>query len=169
MKGFSKDVRKIIWRKLHKYDKEFLLCAVNPKKIVIGSIGLLGYCAFCGYLDLLKLYLIPSYFPIVSKNAQCNVLEYIKEHGYVVTQNDFIDSILYGNLDVVKWYLKNGIVIEESYDFWTSFKSHNLHVLVWLVENGYVIDLIALHWFAEYYGEIEISDWIRGSHGKFIV
>lgn len=161
----NKDERQLIWRKLTIYDLEMLHWAIDPNRVFIETVNFAFYATFHGYLDLIGLF-NESFYPIICHtaifNGQCNVLDCIKKRGYIVNENHFIFSIRSGTLDTVKWYLHNGINIDNVslYDFVTSFNSSNIHIFEWIVENDYGIDLIGCQGIADNNGNFEIAEWI---------
>jgi hypothetical protein len=88
LKGLNKNERQIIWRKLHKYDKDLLHCAINPSFLFnnFNHDDFISYAMTHGYIDLLEMRSVYN----------------------SITSSVIYDTASYGHLDVIRWVIRKG-------------------------------------------------------------
>ena len=134
-----KDIRKLIYAKLDKYDIDLILNAHGSKK-PIPDIELSSHCAENGHLVVLK-YLHDNGCPssvnacaLASYNGHLEVLKYLHANGCRWTTNACTYAARNGHLELLIWLHVNGCPWDESAFALAAQKGH-LEVLIWMHDN----------------------------------
>ena len=134
-----KDVRKLIYAKLDKYDIELVLRAHGSKRPIL-TVKFSHYCAKNGYLDLL--------IWAISNGCQ--------QDAYTCTL-----AAAGGHLEVLIWLHDNGCPCESRIYKRAAFNGH-LEVLKWLYDNGCPINKSeCIEYIKPYINRQNIVDWLN--------
>ncbi len=163
----QKDVRKLIYNKLTKYEQYTVALAHNPNYDKKGPKKLCDYAAVNNYLNLLhwaqqtNFKIRPSTVKAAAANARINVLHYLKyrcdKHFsacYAAAES--------GHLQTLQWLISNDWPLEVEILYNAAAIGGHLHILQWLLETyNEPLRETELCTDAARNGHLHILQWLR--------
>jgi hypothetical protein len=95
--------------------------------------------------------------------GKTKILDYLKKQGYILSKH-LSACIIYGNVEIVKWLIANGITITENYIKLAAIHG-KLDIIQYLFELGHIISFYMIRKIAEDYGHKNIVEYINAAKG----
>lgn len=160
-----RDLRKMIWKKLTKFDMKMIWIAHGTKKYSFSAKEFAVSCAKHGYVNLLKSTLLQTQntemlntcLCAALKKGQINVVEYFMKQNYrkLVRPFDFHFAACKGHVKILELLKNHGHKwIKET--CW--YISKNPETLKWAIKNGCEWDTATFHWGIQR-GHLESLKW----------
>ena len=160
-----KDVRKLIYAKLDKYDIKLILSAHGSKEPIL-TVELSVHCAKNGHLELLK-WARDNNCPWdawshmrAAMNGHLEILKYLHENGCPRDARSCISVAYNGHLEALIWLLANGYP-RYAYTCVAAAVGGRLEVLKWLIDNGCPLDKSECTKYATDNKQQHIVDWLE--------
>ena len=99
-----------------------------------------------------------------SKNNKVKILKWFKQNGYKIKINNCVDyAIIYGNIDVLKWYMSVDVIhIEHAINLASKFGKINILDYIKNSEYDFNYEEIAINNASEN-GHIHVLDWFKNN------
>ena len=134
-----KDIRKLIYAKLDKYDIKLILKAHGSKEPILDGIS--WHCAKNGHLELLK-WARDNNCPYdvwvcagAAMNGHLEVLKYLHENGYEWDAWACTRAAKNGHLEILKYLHANGCLWDKSECVLLATQNDHQHIIDWLNAN----------------------------------
>jgi hypothetical protein len=184
--GVPKDIRRLIYAKLDRWDKEFVKSAHNSKYPLVLLDDLVDACAKKGHLSLIQWMQItvglvfqdghgvrtafgPNCKWAIAHGAadggSLPVLQWVHEQGWSWPLDTIFWIVRSGRLDILQWFVENVHRNWKRSDAWKYAQTHkHYHILQWMIVNGLDAGSYDMSGYAAAYGDLTSLEWLKAHH-----